>query len=99
MADHRYELSAAKDFPPVAMRRDIACVPKGNRKFYPGKGSGRVTYDSARKICGRCPEDARSECALWAIETGQAHGFWGGMTVQERSRHPLWRSKQGGDEL
>ncbi|MPN52707.1 Transcriptional regulator WhiB1 [bioreactor metagenome] len=33
-------------------------------------------------VCRRC--QAREECLRWALEAGQDHGVWGGMSEDER---------------
>ena len=38
----------------------------------------------AKKICHDCP--AKDECLTLALETGERHGIWGGMTVGQRRR-------------
>lgn len=36
----------------------------------------------AKAFCARCP--VREECLLYALDTGQSHGVWGGTTAEER---------------
>jgi WhiB family redox-sensing transcriptional regulator len=36
----------------------------------------------AKKLCSACKH--KEECLEWAIETNEAHGIWGGMSVVER---------------
>ena len=36
----------------------------------------------AKALCAACP--VRAECLEFALETGQVHGIWGGLTAQER---------------
>ena len=38
----------------------------------------------AKKICHDCP--AKDECLTLALDTGERHGIWGGMTVGQRRR-------------
>lgn len=42
----------------------------------------RKREDRARKICAACP--VRPDCAKFALDIGEEHGFWGGMTDRER---------------
>jgi WhiB family redox-sensing transcriptional regulator len=35
----------------------------------------------AAAVCGRCP--VKDDCGTWAIQTGQQHGVWGGMTSRQ----------------
>lgn len=38
----------------------------------------------ARTICNSCPE--RNSCLIWALETDQRYGIWGGRTERERMK-------------
>ena len=38
--------------------------------------------EEAKKVCARC--EVRAECLAWALEAGQDHGVWGGMSEDER---------------
>lgn len=38
----------------------------------------------AKAICAACP--VVDECLVWAIETNQSEGIWGGHTPKERRR-------------
>ncbi|MBX4171721.1 WhiB family transcriptional regulator [Rhodococcus sp. DMU2021] len=44
----------------------------------------------ARRICSRCP--VLESCRRFAVETGQPHGIWGGLTESERRN--LGRDRQ-----
>jgi WhiB family transcriptional regulator, redox-sensing transcriptional regulator len=61
-----------------------ACLTADPELFFPvaGGGAGMAEIARAKVVCGRCP--VRSQCLDFAIETGQAHGVWGGTTVDER---------------
>lgn len=37
---------------------------------------------SAKRVCEGCP--VRWDCLMFALDTGQAHGVWGGLTTEER---------------
>lgn len=52
--------------------------------FFPVSMSGRSLDQvvEAKALCAACP--VRSECLAFALETGQVHGIWGGLTAQER---------------
>ena len=47
--------------------------------------------EDAKAVCRRCPVAVR--CLTWALETGQEHGTWGGMSEDEREnlRRPAMR--------
>lgn len=38
----------------------------------------------AKRVCARCP--VAKECLRWALDTGQAHGVWGGLTTLQRNQ-------------
>jgi WhiB family redox-sensing transcriptional regulator len=38
--------------------------------------------EAAKRICRRCP--VLSQCREWALDTGERHGVWGGLTAAER---------------
>ena len=38
--------------------------------------------EEAKKICARCV--VREQCLAWALEAGQDHGVWGGLSEDER---------------
>jgi WhiB family transcriptional regulator, redox-sensing transcriptional regulator len=61
-----------------------ACQTADPELFFPvaGGGAGVAEIARAKAVCSRCP--VRRQCLDYAIETGQAHGVWGGTTVDER---------------
>ncbi len=59
---------------------DPACRPDQNELFYPEQGQPAA---KAKAICWPCPH--RHACLVWALETRQAFGVWGGKTVSERA--------------
>ena len=38
--------------------------------------------EAAKAVCRRCP--AVERCLQWALDTGEEHGVWGGMSEEER---------------
>ncbi|MEW2478691.1 WhiB family transcriptional regulator [Mycobacterium sp. NPDC049093] len=54
-----------------------ACANKPEL-FFVGNGK---PVDEAKAICAQCP--VTSECRRWAIDNGELHGVWAGMTVPE----------------
>ena len=38
--------------------------------------------EAAKEFCRRCP--AVERCLQWALDTGEEHGVWGGMSEDER---------------
>jgi len=63
--------------------RDHAlCAEVDPDLFYPEKGSDSGV--AAKKVCRACPVTA--ECLAYALEMGEEHGVWGGMSPQQRRR-------------
>jgi len=60
-----------------------ACQGMDTALFFPS--TGHLVPPEVKAACARCPVQA--ECLAYAIETHQAFGVWGGLTVQGRSRH------------
>src|SRR5262245_51881107 len=54
----------------------------GNDPFYSADGEShpetRGRQQRAKRICGRCP--VRRACLRHALDTGEPHGIWGGLT-------------------
>jgi WhiB family redox-sensing transcriptional regulator len=48
------------------------------------KNNDAAQAKQAKRICRRCP--VRAECLAYALEHGEEHGVWGGMSVRERER-------------
>lgn len=66
---------------------EAACSGMPLEIFFPDE-SGMGGYSTARQVCAICP--VRSECLSDALERGDEHGMWGGLTgpklKQERRR-------------
>jgi WhiB family transcriptional regulator, redox-sensing transcriptional regulator len=43
---------------------------------------GWLQAQEAKKVCAQCPVAAR--CLQWALDRGEDHGVWGGMSEHER---------------
>lgn len=50
--------------------------------FFPEKYES--THKQAKAICQAC--DVRVECLQYALDTGERHGIWGGVSERERRR-------------
>lgn len=65
--------------------RDVAaCRDKDPETWFPigNSGPALIQAEQAKAICRRCPSvDA---CLIWALDSGQEFGVWGGMSEQER---------------
>ncbi len=63
--------------------------------FHPEGETGKAKRDRVRmaqRICADCPLAAR--CLEYAIENGEQHGVWGGVTEDERL--PMIRARRAG---
>lgn len=70
------------DFPrPPAWTEQALCAQVDPAIFFPPKG-GRVSR--AKRICGTRP--VAKECLEYALEHDDAHGIWGGTSVEQRNR-------------
>jgi len=74
-----FDAVTARATPPVAAQPDRACAGEDPRIFFPDH---RGHTGPAREICRRCPH--RQPCLDWALQTGQTHGVWGGLSAEER---------------
>jgi WhiB family transcriptional regulator, redox-sensing transcriptional regulator len=67
---------------------EAECRDKDVSIFFPerdGPNSPNHTrgdIKKAKRICGRC--EVRESCLVYALETGQRYGVWGGLTPNER---------------
>ena len=53
---------------------------------FPDKGGSSAP---AKRVCFAC--EVRGECLAYALEHGEQHGIWGGLSYDQRRRHPQWR--------
>lgn len=51
--------------------------------FFPVASRG-PTVDAPKAVCARC--EVRVDCAMHALNQGEEHGIWGGLTERERRR-------------
>ena len=63
-----------------------ACRLSDPELFFPVSSAGPAgkQAERAKEVCGRCL--VRRQCLEFALSSRQAHGIWGGLTEQERSR-------------
>lgn len=71
-------------------RDQAACLDVDPETFFPVQTNDRQAIDRAKAICGTCA--VQEVCLLYALETGQQFGIWGGLTEDER--RALRRRKQ-----
>jgi WhiB family redox-sensing transcriptional regulator len=67
-------------------RSRSACLDEDPELFFPigNTGPAILQIEDAKQVCRRC--DVREQCLAWALEAGQDHGVWGGLSEDERSR-------------
>jgi WhiB family redox-sensing transcriptional regulator len=65
-------------------RHRSACLDEDPELFFPigNTGPAILQIEEAKVVCRRC--DVREQCLQWALESGQDHGVWGGMSEDER---------------
>ena len=63
-------------------RHKAACLTEDPELFFPVGNTALAQIEEAKKICQRC--EVIDQCLAWALEAGQDHGVWGGMSEDER---------------
>jgi WhiB family redox-sensing transcriptional regulator len=65
-------------------RHQAACLNEDPELFFPvgNTGPALMQIAEAKKVCRVCP--VREACLQWALDAGQDHGVWGGMSEDER---------------
>ncbi len=65
-------------------RHEAACLNEDPELFFPvgNTGPALMQIAEAKKVCRVCP--VREPCLQWALDAGQDHGVWGGMSEDER---------------
>jgi WhiB family transcriptional regulator, redox-sensing transcriptional regulator len=68
----------------VDWRHLSACLDEDPELFFPIGNTGPAIrqIEEAKAVCRRC--DVREQCLTWALESGQDHGVWGGLSEDER---------------
>jgi WhiB family transcriptional regulator, redox-sensing transcriptional regulator len=69
---------------PVSLTFRGACRDEDPELFFPvgNTGPALLQIEDAKEVCRRC--EVVDACLLWALETGQDAGVWGGMSEDER---------------
>jgi WhiB family redox-sensing transcriptional regulator len=70
--------------PAVDWRHRSACLDEDPELFFPigNTGPAILQIEEAKQVCRRC--EVREQCLSWALEAGQDHGVWGGLSEDER---------------
>lgn len=65
-------------------RHRAACLTEDPELFFPvgNTGPALMQIAEAKKVCRRC--EVRETCLQWALDAGQDHGVWGGLSEDER---------------
>ncbi|MFV0406108.1 MAG: WhiB family transcriptional regulator [Propioniciclava sp.] len=65
-------------------RHRAECLTEDPELFFPVGNTGPAIMQiaEAKKVCDRC--DVVAECLQWALDAGQDHGVWGGLSEDER---------------
>src|SRR6187200_3083796 len=65
-------------------RHKAACLDEDPELFFPigNTGPALLQIEEAKQVCRRC--EVRDACLQWALEAGQDHGVWGGLSEDER---------------
>src|SRR4051812_29656791 len=73
------EMGSAMDW-----RHRAVCLDEDPELFFPigNTGPAIMQIEEAKQVCRRC--DVREQCLAWALEAGQDHGVWGGLSEDER---------------
>ena len=68
-------------------RHHALCRDEDPELFFPigNTGPALLQIEEAKQVCRRC--DVRDACLQWALEAGQDHGVWGGLSEDERRVH------------
>lgn len=68
----------------ASWRESAACLGADTELFFPVglAGPAAAGIRAAKAFCGRCP--VRACCLVYALDTGQAAGIWGGYDEHER---------------
>lgn len=66
--------------PPAEVTEQAACAGLTDL-FFPERGE---STREAKAVCRACP--VKAECLEWALDAGEKHGIWGGLSERERRR-------------
>jgi WhiB family redox-sensing transcriptional regulator len=78
------DTATQKEYAAMDWRHRSACLDEDPELFFPigNTGPAILQIEEAKQVCRRC--DVREQCLAWALEAGQDHGVWGGMSEDER---------------
>jgi WhiB family redox-sensing transcriptional regulator len=68
-----------------------ACLGASPDLFFPERGASTA---EAKAVCASC--DVREDCLAHALDHGEKHGIWGGLSERERRRIRRERARERG---
>src|SRR5215211_3781838 len=83
-ADPLTHAATKEDHSAMDWRNRSACLDEDPELFFPigNTGPAILQIEEAKQVCRRC--EVREQCLAWALEAGQDHGVWGGLSEDER---------------
>jgi len=68
----------------MTWRNRAACVDESPELFFPigNTSPAFLQIEEAKAVCRRC--EVVEACLIWAFESGQDAGVWGGLSEDER---------------
>src|SRR4051794_8065333 len=81
---HAEQEVGKRDTPAMDWRHRSACLDEDPELFFPigNTGPAILQIEEAKAVCRRC--EVREQCLQWALDAGQDHGVWGGLSEDER---------------
>jgi WhiB family redox-sensing transcriptional regulator len=76
---HPNTLTLSADPAGLAWQDLALCAEVDPDLFFPEKGDSTA---AARRVCAAC--EVRAQCLVWALDHGEIHGVWGGVTGRAR---------------
>lgn len=74
-------MNYAFEIEPEFWRDGAACASRPDLDFFPAPDdTQRIAL--AKAVCSDCP--VQEDCLIFAVETNQPDGIWGGYTAKER---------------
>jgi WhiB family redox-sensing transcriptional regulator len=64
--------------------KEALCAQVDHDLWFPEKEKGCASTTAAKQVCRQCPVIA--ECLEYALQRGERHGVWGGLSERERRR-------------
>ena len=77
--------------PDTSWMVDALCKEIGGDFWHPEKGQFDIVQ-IAKRVCNMCP--VKQECLTHALDVGEPHGIWGGVTAVGRARMGMNRRRR-----